>query len=55
MKKWSVEQYDVGEKIDYSIRQERSDRKIGTEGRLSVMRDEERVERQDVDERRDQR
>ena len=25
---WSNEQHDVGKKVDYSIRQERSDRKI---------------------------
>ena len=28
VKRWSDEQYDVGDKVDYSIRQERSDRKI---------------------------
>ena len=53
MKRWSAGRYDVGEKVDYFTRHERSDKKIylinfrpeETEGRLIVMRDEERVER----------
>ena len=51
-KKLSAEWLDVGEKEDYSIRQKQSDlvefeifRPEVTEGRVSVIRDEEQVER----------